>query len=646
MKTPSILVVLAMLALCRTQAQVPSILNYQGRVTVGGTNLTTNAAHFKFALVDGSGAAVFWKNDGTTTTNEPANSVSVAVEQGSYSTLLGDTSLVNMAALPPTVFTNGNVNLRVWFSAGGTNPFVKLSPDQRIAAAGYALRAATADSVAITNISGDFAVTGTLRVGQIVGGSNSSASSFSAVVAGGLGNTAAADHTLVGGGQSNSAGASYATVVGGHGNSAGTNYAAVGGGRYNSADGEGAAVSGGQSNSAVRMASMVGGGLRNTAQTAGSTVSGGEDNTAGLYFVFGDNRQLTTIDNTHATVGGGQSNNATGEYSAIIGGSNNMASGYISTVGGGFGNKANANYAAVFGGFSNTASGQYSAVGGGDQNAAGGQRATVAGGLQNQAPGEYGAVGGGYGNLADNGWATVGGGYASTASGLRSTVAGGKNNLASGFVATVGGGEFSSAQGNYSTVSGGYINDATGLYSTVPGGARAKATNSGSFVWSGDDSENTASWADNTFTIRCEGGARFYTANGTGVGVSLAASGTSWASLSDSNSKTDFETIKPREILSKVAAMPVTSWHYKHDLHRRYIGPMAQDFHAAFGLGSDDKTISTLDSDGVMYAAIQGLVEELQDRDAQMLKRDKTIEELKSELRQIREQLSKLPPSP
>jgi hypothetical protein len=105
------------------------------------------------------------------------------------------------------------------------------------------------------------------------------------------------------------------------------------------------------------------------------------------------------------------------------------------------------------------------------------------------------------------------------------------------------------------------------------------------------------------------------------------------------NSKTDFEPVKPREILSKVASSPVTSWHYKHDLKRRNIGPMAQDLHAAFGLGSDDKSIGTLDSDGVMYAAIQGLVEELKDR-------DKAIDELKSELRTIREQLLNLPPAP
>jgi hypothetical protein len=161
---------------------------------------------------------------------------------------------------------------------------------------------------------------------------------------------------------------------------------------------------------------------------------------------------------------------------------------------------------------------------------------------------------------------------------------------------------------------------------------------------------NTLSVANNSFTVRAPGGVRFITttsstnisttnASGTN-GVMLVANGTAWASLSDSNSKTDFEPIQPREILSKVAALPVTAWHYKHDPTRRYIGPMSQDFHAAFGLGSDDKTITTLDSDGVMYAAIQGLVAELGER-------DRAIDELRSELRSLREQLqSVLPPAP
>jgi cell division protein FtsB len=60
-----------------------------------------------------------------------------------------------------------------------------------------------------------------------------------------------------------------------------------------------------------------------------------------------------------------------------------------------------------------------------------------------------------------------------------------------------------------------------------------------------------------------------------------------------------------------VAALPIKTWNYKsQDASVRHIGPMAQDFYAAFGLGSGDKTISTIDLDGVALAAIQGLHQE------------------------------------
>ncbi len=39
------------------------------------------------------------------------------------------------------------------------------------------------------------------------------------------------------------------------------------------------------------------------------------------------------------------------------------------------------------------------------------------------------------------------------------------------------------------------------------------------------------------------------------------------------------------------------------------MGPMAQDFRAAFGLGVNDTSIVTVDADGVALAAIQGLNE-------------------------------------
>jgi hypothetical protein len=247
-------------------------------------------------------------------------------------------------------------------------------------------------------------------------------------------------------------------------------------------------------------------------------------------------------------------------------------------------------------------------------------------------------VGGGNGNRAIEFSTVVAGGYINTASQPGATVGGGAANTASGETATVSGGYANTASGFGATVSGGRTNTASGQFSCVPGGVSATASHTGSFVYNGDAGEPTASFGDGTFTVRCEGGARFYTANGS-VGAQLPATATAWDTLSDSNSKTDFEPIKPREILSKVAALPVTAWHYKHDRKRLYIGPMAQDFHAAFGLGSGDKTISTLDSDGVMYAAIQGLVEELKDRDA-------IIGELKAKMEAMEERFNSLPPAP
>ncbi len=114
---------------------------------------------------------------------------------------------------------------------------------------------------------------------------------------------------------------------------------------------------------------------------------------------------------------------------------------------------------------------------------------------------------------------------------------------------------------------------------------------------------------------------------------------TAWTILSDREAKADFQSVEPRAILAKLAAMPVSSWKYKHDSSRRYIGPSAQDFMAAFGLGHNERGINTLDADGVTFAAIQGLVEELK-------LRDKDIEQLKAELRALRDEVrSNLPPA-
>ncbi|WP_299146602.1 tail fiber domain-containing protein [uncultured Tateyamaria sp.] len=78
---------------------------------------------------------------------------------------------------------------------------------------------------------------------------------------------------------------------------------------------------------------------------------------------------------------------------------------------------------------------------------------------------------------------------------------------------------------------------------------------------------------------------------------------------SDKNRKMAIEPVNPTEILAKVRDMPVAEWTYIHDAEEgiRHIGPMAQDFYAAFGTGASDTGISTLDSSGVALAAIQAL---------------------------------------
>ncbi|MBK7827425.1 MAG: tail fiber domain-containing protein [Nannocystis sp.] len=77
---------------------------------------------------------------------------------------------------------------------------------------------------------------------------------------------------------------------------------------------------------------------------------------------------------------------------------------------------------------------------------------------------------------------------------------------------------------------------------------------------------------------------------------------------SDRNAKTDFVEINAAEVLRKVVALPLSSWRYRtDDPVVRHLGPMAQDFHAAFGLWNSDTMIFPLDASGVSMAAIQGL---------------------------------------
>jgi hypothetical protein len=79
--------------------------------------------------------------------------------------------------------------------------------------------------------------------------------------------------------------------------------------------------------------------------------------------------------------------------------------------------------------------------------------------------------------------------------------------------------------------------------------------------------------------------------------------------------KANFMMVDGEAILKRLASLPIATWNYKTQADSvRHMGPMAQDFREAFGLGEDEKHISTVDSEGVALAAIQALYEENQEK--------------------------------
>ena len=113
----------------------------------------------------------------------------------------------------------------------------------------------------------------------------------------------------------------------------------------------------------------------------------------------------------------------------------------------------------------------------------------------------------------------------------------------------------------------------------------------------------------------------------------MAPGSGSWASVSDRNLKANFQTVNSQDVLARVSAMPIQTWNYttQHpSIH--HIGPMAQDFYAAFNVSEDDKHITTIDSEGVALAAIQGLYQIVQEKDTKIAAQQKQIDDLDARL--------------
>jgi Chaperone of endosialidase len=118
-----------------------------------------------------------------------------------------------------------------------------------------------------------------------------------------------------------------------------------------------------------------------------------------------------------------------------------------------------------------------------------------------------------------------------------------------------------------------------------------------------------------------------------GNGTCSFNGGAGWSCTSDRNAKENFRAVDAEVILESLVQMPVTTWNMRGDQKRTpHIGPVAQDFRAAFGMGEGDTTINTADAQGVAFAAIKGLNSKLEAENAR----------LRNELGDIQERLARL----
>jgi hypothetical protein len=459
----------------------------------------------------------------------------------------------------------------------------------------------------------------------VLAGSHNEACDQSASVSGGDANVVGlgATESFIGGGSLNAVSGVQSGIVAGEQNNVAANYAGVGAGVTNNVYGNAAYsfIAAGISNNIDAQEAFIGAGQSNS---AGSTSFVG----AGIANVSGDDS---------AFIGAGQGNDSLGSSSFVGAGLFNRvsATGYASFIGAGdylwaLANVQNPNPTSP----GNQISGKDSFIGAGDLNRITGNGSVIgAGGSvtvtirdvpNDQIAGNDSFIGAGDGNNVDANeafigsgqgnsiaaaatYAVIAGGYSNTAGTSYATVGGGRNNNATGAAAVVGGGAYSTAQGSYATVPGGYLNAADGVGSFAAG-TQAKARNTGAFVWN-DNSTNAPlqSAANYQFVARATGGFYLYSNTAATIGAKLAPNSGTWGSASDRNMKSNVVPLDDAAVLAKVAALPISEWSYKTEGGVRHVGPMAQDFYAAFRVGEDDLHITSIDEDGVALAAIKAL---------------------------------------
>ena len=237
---------------------------------------------------------------------------------------------------------------------------------------------------------------------------------------------------------------------------------------------------------------------------------------------------------------------------------------------------------------------------------------------------------------------TVGVGFGSgvTVSGTAGFSAG-ASNVCSGFACTAIG--YTVRAGGQGSVALGYRTTANNDYAVALGYRASNNGHTGTMVM-GDESttDSVRNQADNEFRIRYNGGIRLRVsaaANGNtpgaggNVGCDLTVAVPSWTCASSRTLKENYVRVDGEDVLSRLRDMPITTWSMiGDDAGVRHLGPVAEDFHRAFGLGIGETTIGMGDIDGVNIAAAKALEVRTRDLQDQLNERTRQVQTLQAQV--------------
>lgn len=533
-------------------ADVPQMINYQGKITTPTGALVDTTIGMTFTIYDDStGGNVLW------TETQP----SIAVEKGIFSVLLGSVN-----SIPDSVF-DGNV--RYLGVNVGADP--EMTPRKQIVSVGYAYKSEYSDTAEYAQVAvsdGDWKPdTSGINIYRLTGNV-------------GIGTAYPAEKL----------------DVAGNIHASGT----ISSGSSITIDGVNDRITASSGTLDFDNENLV--------TTGKATIGPGHTNTGTNAFVAGQNNVAS---GQFAVVSGGggatdaDSNSAIGDFSAIGGGKRNTASDTSATVAGGYKNTASRDFAAVGGGNNNTASGYDAIVGGGEFNTASGKCATIGGGRTNRATSEWTAVAGGSNNYASGWAATVGGGDNNTASSWCATVAGGRFCSVTGFYATIPGGIEDSVAGDFSFAAGKLVRLTSSADYTFGFGYNFRTSTPHAAIFYDATSEMKVG-------IQTTSPTNILTVKQNSATDPIADA---WTTYSSREYKTDIHELTPeeyREALKKVISVPMVRFHYRGEDTKEKIGLIAEDAPAEILAEGDNKAISLNEYISLLHAALKAQQEELE----------------------------------